>query len=85
MVNIVRWCERHTRTLNHKNRSHPSGFSISKQTQYLLFPIRDFYLYLKHIFLHRKSIKPNLNAIENEIITPITFRFMFKQCTNLKF
>ncbi|KUJ50817.1 hypothetical protein AR685_13635 [Chryseobacterium sp. JAH] len=35
------------------------------------FPIRDFSLYLYHIFLHGKSIQPNLNAIENKIIPDV--------------
>lgn len=53
------------------------GFFIPEQIQRAIFLIHHFSLYLKHIFLQRKSIQPNLNALENKIITPFTFRFLF--------
>lgn len=61
------------------------GFFIPEQIQRAIFPIHHFFLYLKYIFLHRKSIQPNLNTLENKIITPFSIGFMFSQCTNLKF
>jgi len=61
------------------------GFFIPEQIQRAIFLIHHFSLYLKHNFLHRKSIKPNLNAIENKIIPPLIFQHILRECTNPEF